>query len=79
MKQDVKNWFIPAMKPLKDWRSAVKPYPVWSMTGNLGVYPECGTSVYLWMTLNSWSQTVESIIRTARGQRCVIRKENVNA
>ena len=76
---EIKNWCTPVKKPQRYWWSVKEPFPAWSMTGNLGVYTECGTSVYLWMTLKSWSQTVESIIRTAQGQKCVIRKENADA
>jgi len=78
MKQEVKNWFIPAMRPLRDWRSAVKPYPVGSMTGKYRTYKGCGISVYLLRLLSSGLQTT-LIILTARGQRCVIRKEIANA
>ena len=79
MKQDIKDWFIPAMKPLNYWRSAVKPSLVWSMTESYRVYRGCGKSVYLLMALNNALQTILSIIRPAQGQRCVIRKENVDA
>ena len=78
MKQDVKNWFIPAMKSLKYCGSAVKPYPVWSMKGNFPVYRECGTSVYPVTALSNGLQTILSIIRLAQDQQCVIRKESVN-
>ena len=73
-----KNWFIPAMRPLKYWRSAVKPLPVWLMTGNFLAYKECGTSVYPVTALSNGLQTILSIIRIAQDQQCVIRKESVN-
>jgi hypothetical protein len=74
-----KSWCIQVKRPLKYWRSAPKPYLVWLTPGNFHAYRECDTFVYPVVALKSGSKTILSIIRTARGQRCEIRKENANA
>ncbi len=73
-----KNGCIQVKRPLKYWRSAVKPYPGGLKTGNFHAYKECGASVYLLTALSNGLQTILSIIRIAQDQQCVIRKENVN-
>ena len=74
-----KNWSIPAMKPLKYWRSAVKPSPVWLMTGNYRAYRECEASVYLLKLLSNGFPTILSIIQLAQDQVCYIQSEKSHA